>query len=137
MAKHVVARASELGDGERLLVTVKGREIVIFNLGGEYFALLNRCPHEGGSLVHGDQIGRVRSKTPGCYEYSPDKSIIRCPWHAWEFDIRTGQSYCDPKRTRVRQYQVGESSGANLVKGPYVAETFEVSSDEDYVYLEL
>ncbi|MFW6076183.1 MAG: Rieske (2Fe-2S) protein [Hyphomicrobiales bacterium] len=137
MAKHVVARASDLRDGERTLVTVKGREIVIFNIGGEYFALLNRCPHEGGSLVCGDQIGRVQSQTPGRYGYSPEKTIIRCPWHAWEFDIRTGQSYCDPRRVRVRQYQVGESPGSDLVKGPYVAETFKVSSDETYIFLEL
>jgi nitrite reductase/ring-hydroxylating ferredoxin subunit len=119
MARHVVARASDIAEGERTLVTVEGREIVIFNVAGEYFALLNRCPHEGGSLACGDQIGRVQSQTPGSYEYSPDKTIIRCPWHAWEFDIRTGQSYCDPRRVRVRQYQVGESTGEHLVKGPY------------------
>jgi nitrite reductase/ring-hydroxylating ferredoxin subunit len=137
MAKYVVARAREIGDGERKLVHIRGRDIVIFNLNHEYFAILNRCPHEGGSLYHGDQIGCVRSRGPGSYEYSADRSIIRCPWHAWEFDIRTGQSYCDPKRIRVRRYAVGESSGTELIKGPYVAETFDVSQDESYVYVDL
>jgi 3-phenylpropionate/trans-cinnamate dioxygenase ferredoxin subunit len=44
--------------------------------------------------------------------------IIRCPWHGWEFDIRTGQSYCDPKCFRAsRAYPVNVEPGANVVKG--------------------
>ena len=44
MARHVVLRAAELPEGESRIVTVRGREIAVFNLGGEFFALVNRCP---------------------------------------------------------------------------------------------
>ena len=46
----------------------------------------------------------AQSSDPGEIEYTKLGEIIRCPWHGWEFDIRTGQSYCDPKRFRARAY---------------------------------
>jgi 3-phenylpropionate/trans-cinnamate dioxygenase ferredoxin subunit len=54
-----------------------------------------------------------------------------------EFDIRTGQSYCDPRRFRVRAYPVQVEPGASVVKGPYVAETLEVAVENDYVVIDL
>ena len=63
--------------------------------------------------------------------------ILRCPWHGWEFDIRTGQSYCDPKKFRTRAYPVNVEPGTNVVKGPYVAETLAVSVESDYVVVDL
>ena len=74
---------------------------------------------------------------PGEIEYTKLGEIIRCPWHGWEFDIRTGQSYCDPKRFRAKAYPANIESGANVVKGPYVAETLKVSVENDYVVVEL
>ena len=98
MAKHVVAAVADIPPGTRRLTQVNGRAIVVFNLGGEFFALNNRCPHRGGSLFHGKQTGLVESDGPGNYRYSRPGEIIRCPWHGWEFDVRTGQSWCDPAR---------------------------------------
>ena len=94
-----------------------GRSIGVFNVDGEYFALRNRCPHQGGPLCEGtpgrlltlDRAGRVpRTAAPG--------EILRCPWHGWEFDIRTGQSWCDPRRLRVRALPTSSvEPGAALV----------------------
>jgi len=124
MGKHVVASVGEIAPGGRKLVELEGRAIVVFNLSGEYFALLNRCPHQGGSLFHGRLTGLVQSDQPGCYNYSRRGEIVRCPWHAWEFDIRTGKSWFDPKRVQVRQFPAHVEAGAALVEGPYLAETF-------------
>lgn len=134
--KHVVAAASEIPPGSRKLVTADGRAIVVFNLGGEFFALGNRCPHRGGSLCEGKQTGLVESDEPGEYRYTRRGEIIRCPWHAWEFDIRTGKSWCDPERIKARRFGVSVEKGAKLIEGPYVAETFRVSVENDYVVVE-
>ena len=91
MARHVVAAAREIPEGGRKLVTVRGRPITIFNVKGEYFALYDRCPHEGGSLCRGKVTGLVQSDGPGHYELTRKGEIIRCPWHGWEFDLRHGQ----------------------------------------------
>ncbi len=63
--------------------------------------------------------------------------MLKCPWHGWEFDLRTGQSYCDPKSTWVRAYEVTVEPGEALARGPFVAETFPVSVEENYIVVEL
>ncbi len=136
MKRQVVARAVEVAPGHCKIVNVNGREIGVFNLNGEYFALANRCPHEGGPLCQGKIIALVQSDGPGNYRLARHQEFLRCPWHGWEFEIRTGQSWCDPKSTRARQFQVKVESGETLVKGPYVAETFPVSVEEDYLVVE-
>ncbi|MFC7738399.1 Rieske (2Fe-2S) protein [Roseomonas sp. GCM10028921] len=137
MAKHVVATAEEIPPGGRKLVEVAGRAIVVFNLGGEFFALLNRCPHEGGSLCAGHQTGLVESSEPGQYRYSRRGEIIRCPWHAWEFDIRTGQSRCDPRRMKVRSYAASVASGGQVLEELPSATTFPVRVEDEYVLIEM
>ena len=136
MKRQVVARAVEVAPGHCKIVNVNGREIGVFNLNGEYFALANRCPHEGGPLCQGKIIPLIQSERPGHYKLARHQEFLRCPWHGWEFEIRTGQSWCDPKSTRARQFQVKVESGESLVKGPYVAETFPVSIEEDYLVVE-
>ena len=136
MAKHVIATVGQIPPGSRKLAHVNGRAIVIFNLAGEFFALNDRCPHRGGSLSQGKQTGLIESDGPGNYRYSRPGEIIRCPWHGWEFDVRTGQSWCDPARVRARRYTVGVEAGCKLVAGPYVAETVPVTVEGEYVVVE-
>ena len=136
MERFVVARTEEISPGERKLVSVRGRDVVVFNVKGEYLALLDRCPHQGGSLCRGKLVGLVESDGPGRYRYSRQGEIIRCPWHGWEFDLRTGKSWCDPSRTWVKSYAASAVPGGRLAEGPYVAETFEVSVEDDYVIIE-
>jgi 3-phenylpropionate/trans-cinnamate dioxygenase ferredoxin subunit len=136
MERFVVARAAEIPPGGRKLVSVRGRDVALFNVGGEFFALLDRCPHQGGSLCRGKLVGLVEGDGPGRYRYSRQSEIVRCPWHGWEFDLRTGRSQFDPTRTWVRSYPARAESGGRLAEGPYVAETFEVSVEDDYVIIE-
>jgi nitrite reductase/ring-hydroxylating ferredoxin subunit len=133
MAKYVIGPARDLAPGRRKLVEVKGRRLVIFNLKGEFFAVSDRCPHQGGPLSEGKLTGFVSSPEPGRYCYSRKGEVIRCPWHAWEYDIRTGKSWCDPRRTQLRRFEVTVETGAQLVEGPYVAETFAVSVEDEYL----
>jgi len=137
MARHVVGSADEVPPGSRKLVTVAGREIGVFNVGGKYFALLNRCPHQGGALCKGLLVGMVTSSEPGRFDYSRSGELLKCPWHGWAYDIRTGQSWCDPDDTKVKAYEVTVEPGAVLAKGPFVAETFAVSVEQDYIVVEV
>ena len=137
MSWHVVAAVGDIPPGGRKLVTVRGRPIAVFNLGGEFFGLLNRCPHQGGALCEGVLTGLVEAPTPGEYTYTRKGEILRCPWHGWEFDVRTGQSYCDPEKFRTKAYPVGVEAGKNVVEGPYVAETIPVKVEESYVVVDV
>lgn len=134
--RYVVAAVGEIPPGGRKLVEVAGRRVVVFNLGGEFFALGDRCPHQGGSLAAGCLTGEVSSSGPGEYRYARRGEMIRCPWHYWEFDIRTGQSRFDPGRVRTRRYDTRVEPGAALQDGPYRAETFAVHVESDYVVVD-
>ncbi|MBV9980155.1 Rieske (2Fe-2S) protein [Bradyrhizobium sp.] len=137
MTRHVVASVEELPPGSRRFIEIDGRPIAVFNIKGEYFGLLNRCPHQGAALCEGPLIGLAQSKNPGEVEYTRLGEILRCPWHGWEFDVRTGQSYCDPRRFRVKAYPAHVEAGSAVVKGPYVAETIKVAVESNYVVVEL
>jgi nitrite reductase/ring-hydroxylating ferredoxin subunit len=136
MSKYVVFPLKDLPPGNRKVVNIGGRPIVIFNINGEFFALLDRCPHQGGQLSCGQLTGLVEASEPGKYRYSRPGEILRCPWHGWEFDVRTGKSWCDPSRIRTKSYSVAVESGNKLVEGPYIAEVFQVTVEEDYVVVE-
>jgi nitrite reductase/ring-hydroxylating ferredoxin subunit len=135
--RNVVARTDEIPVGTSKLVTVKGRAIGIFNVKGEFFALADRCPHQGGPLCRGRIVGLAQSPMPGEYRLSRQGEMLKCPWHGWEFDLRTGQSWCDPTHTYVKQYAVAIEPGAEILKGPYIAETFPVTVENDYVIVEM
>jgi 3-phenylpropionate/trans-cinnamate dioxygenase ferredoxin subunit len=137
MTRHVVAKVGEIAPGERKCVTLEGRGVIVFNLKGEYYALSETCPHKGGSLAKGIITGLVQSDGPGDYQHSRQGEIVRCPWHQWEFDIKTGRSYCDPRRMRLMKFDVKVEPGTSLVEGPYVAETFKVDVEGDYVVVEV
>jgi 3-phenylpropionate/trans-cinnamate dioxygenase ferredoxin subunit len=147
MARHIVATVEEIPPGGRKLVEIAGRSLGVFNLDGEFFALRNRCPHQGGPLCAGTLGGLISSSGPGEYEYSRAGEILRCPWHGWEFDIRSGQSWFDPARVRVRSYPVsieGDPPDAadpapptGLTHGPYVAETYPVAIEQRHVVVDV
>ena len=136
MPRHVVATADEIAPGERKVVTVDGRDVAVFNVGGAYFGVLNRCPHQGGSLCNGQLYGHVTSDEPGTVNYERPGAYIRCPWHGWFFDLKTGQSWGEPQRLRTRSYEVGLAGGGQLAEGPYTAETVEVQAEGAYLIIE-
>ena len=144
MTRHIIGLASEIPPGRRKMVELAGRSIGVFNVGGEFFALRNRCPHQAGPLCEGPLGSQIHSSGPGSYELSRAGELLRCPWHGWEFDVRTGQSWFDPKSVRVKAYDVAVLAGTalsppapHLLPGPCVAETYPVILEQDYLVLEL
>jgi 3-phenylpropionate/trans-cinnamate dioxygenase ferredoxin subunit len=89
-----------------LSVTIeKVRLVLVRDAEDEVFALRDVCPHMGGQLSRGRLVGTTLPSKPGAYIYGLEGKIIRCPWHAWEFDVRTGASLHDPGRQRVKAYR--------------------------------
>lgn len=82
--------------GERKLVSVAGRTIGVFHQDGEHFALLNVCPHRGAPICTGRLRPRIEEGSDREFSYSQRAEMLKCPWHQWEFDIRTGRGLdCD------------------------------------------
>jgi len=135
MPKYVIGTVEQIPPGNRKLVEIRGRQIVIFNLNGDFFGILDRCPHQGASLCKGQIVGLVESEEPGEYKFSRQNEIIRCPWHGWEFDIRTGRSRCEPSKIRATQYPVTVNDKDQLTDGEYITETFDVDVEGQYLVI--
>ena len=70
-----VSSTLELTPGSNCELVVEDRIVAIFNVDGDFYALDGVCPHQGGPLGKG--------ALSGC--------IVTCPWHGWQFDVRSGQ----------------------------------------------
>lgn len=70
-----VAHVRDVPVGAGRPFSVGRYEVALFNLGGEFFALENNCPHQGGPLAEG----------------WVENEQVTCPWHGWCFDIRSGR----------------------------------------------
>ncbi len=91
------ASTNEIAPGQARLVIIKGREIVLFNIEGEFFALQSACTHEEGPLAEGEVSGHE----------------VTCPWHGATFDIRTGEVLGPPAYEDAARYNV-RVAGADI-----------------------
>jgi nitrite reductase (NADH) small subunit len=96
------------------IVTVNSRSIGIFNVNGSYHAMLNVCPHRGASLCEGPVSGTTCPTESRDFVYGRANEIVRCAWHGWEFDIRSGEFLVNP-RIKARTYPVSVENGAVFV----------------------
>lgn len=107
-----VCRADELAPGEKRRVTVGRKGIVLCrSAAGEFYAVSDNCPHQGASMCRGKLDGLMFATTPGRYEYGREGEILRCPWHAWEFDVTTGHSVWGEEGFRLATYPVTVEQG--------------------------
>ena len=82
-----VAQTSEIQPGESKVVKVLNESVAVFNANGQFYAIDNTCPHQGGPLGEGDLEGEV----------------VTCPWHEWQYNVRTG---CPIVTPAVKTYDV-------------------------------
>lgn len=107
----VLGPVSDIPAGERRIYSVGGRQGVgVFNLGDEFVAVRNLCPHRGGPLCYGRLRPHVISNAVGQIGFEREGEILKCPWHQWEFDLRTGSSLYAPD-LRVQTYRVSVDDG--------------------------
>lgn len=84
------ATTTEIESGQARLVELNGKQIALFNVGGQFFALDNNCTHRSGPLAEGAVSGNE----------------VTCPWHGAKFDVRTGEVMGPPAPRAVARYGV-------------------------------
>jgi nitrite reductase/ring-hydroxylating ferredoxin subunit len=97
-----VASASEIPAGEMKIVEVEGQEIAIANLDGEFVAFQNDCTHRGGPLGEGILMG----------------DVVECPFHAGQFNVRTGEVVNAPPSEPIATYTVQVEGDDVMVESP-------------------
>ncbi|HEY2620310.1 MAG TPA: Rieske (2Fe-2S) protein [Acetobacteraceae bacterium] len=109
-----VGAFAEFTDGRMCVIGVGGREIGIARWNGTVYAVSNRCPHQNGPVCAGILSGRLTAGAPGQLELDAEVPILACPWHGWEFDLRTGKALHD-LRHRLHIFPVRVENGRTLV----------------------
>jgi nitrite reductase/ring-hydroxylating ferredoxin subunit len=74
------AGTSDIPPGTGMTCDVQGTPVAVFNVDGQFCAIHNTCVHRGGPLGEGELEGQ----------------IVTCPWHGWQYDVKTGQSPVNP-----------------------------------------
>ncbi|GIO29460.1 MULTISPECIES: Rieske (2Fe-2S) protein [Paenibacillus] len=112
------AEPDELSSGGKRIVKVKEMEIGLFRIEDEYYAWLNVCPHAAAPVCAG--VIRGTRLPSGVYDYSygMDDQVLRCPWHGWEFDLKSGRHLAAGSDAKLRGYPVEiDDTGVYIVLG--------------------
>lgn len=91
MKEYLIGHVDDIPEGKGRSFKAGERTIAVFKSNGEFYALANRCLHKGASMCEG--------------QLSDGGKIVRCPWHNWRFDLKTGKNDLDPSE-RLRTYKV-------------------------------
>ncbi|HEY3120388.1 MAG TPA: Rieske (2Fe-2S) protein [Vicinamibacteria bacterium] len=90
--------AADLPSGQCTEVSVGGKAVALYNVGGTFYATSNLCLHRGGPLGQGMMDG----------------ATVMCPWHAWTWDVTSGANTANPG-LRIPTYEVKVEGGEVLV----------------------
>jgi nitrite reductase/ring-hydroxylating ferredoxin subunit len=109
MAEWLVGKATDIKEGDRKVVTAGKREIGVFHKGGAFYAYSNTCLHQGGPACEGmltqnvvdviDKDGLYQGQNYG------DETHFVCPWHGYEYDLKTGECIGD-RKLKLRKYDI-------------------------------
>ncbi len=94
-----VCRKDEVTPGGFRCFEVAGKRILLCEVSGVLYAISATCAHLGGPLE------------AGFFE----NCVVTCPWHGWQFDVRTGESLYDPGR-RLATYPVSVEGDEVLIE---------------------
>ncbi len=89
MMKTKVAKVNEIKEGQPKSITINGKEIAIFKINSQLFAIDNQCLHMGGPLSEG----------------LLENDNITCPLHGWQFDVKSGKCIM-PGSGKLNNYKV-------------------------------
>ncbi len=91
MTDYVIGKIDDIAEGQGIAIQAGRRQISIFRIADEFFAVANACPHKGASLCDGEVLAAER--------------MVRCPWHHWNWKLGEGCLEADP-RQKLRTYEV-------------------------------
>lgn len=103
--KQFACKASEVAPDAAKIVIIGRLSVGVFKLNDGFHALLNVCPHKGAALCEGPVCGTTKATDSREFVYDRAGELVRCAWHGWEFDIRTGEFLVD-KTVKARSFPV-------------------------------
>lgn len=111
MAEVFVSKVAAMKDGDRQIVRAEdGKEIGVFFSGGQYYGYSNYCAHTGGPACEGMMMPKVeeiideKKQWNGTSRFTEEMHFV-CPWHGWEYNLKTGECVGD-KKYKLKKFSV-------------------------------
>ncbi len=109
--RQVICNAADLPAGEMLAANLGPMPIVVVRTeDGQLYGVLDKCLHMGGRLSKGRLQRAVDGRECGEYHEESGRFVLKCPWHGYEYDVRTGATLFDESR-RLTTFAVREENG--------------------------
>lgn len=110
MAEILLGKRSAFKEGDRRIVQTDRGDVGVFHYQGEFYAYSNTCVHSGGPACEGVMIPKVldiiaEDRTYQGQTFDENDMHFVCPWHGWEYELKTGKCVSDP-RMKLRKYEV-------------------------------
>jgi nitrite reductase/ring-hydroxylating ferredoxin subunit len=80
MAFTKICKTGDVKSGCSKGVEINGKNIALFNVDGNYYAINDICAHRGGPLSEGELDG----------------TTVICPWHGWRYNVTSGENELVP-----------------------------------------
>ena len=114
--EYIICAVGDFPEGTKRILPIGRFGIGVYNVNGAFYAIANRCPHEGGPLCEGRQGGRtvVDEDAPGGATLVRQGEWVYCPWHQWGIELATGTTAVKPEWS-VRTYRVKVVDGSVIV----------------------
>jgi nitrite reductase/ring-hydroxylating ferredoxin subunit len=84
-----IAKVSEISNGKMKHIEVDGKEVLIANIGGKFYAINDRCGHMNALLSMGNLTGNT----------------VTCPFHGAKFDVTNGKKLSEPILTPSQEME--------------------------------
>jgi 3-phenylpropionate/trans-cinnamate dioxygenase ferredoxin subunit len=110
-----VAELAELTEGVPHVVELEERRVGIILWRSEVFAVRDICPHQFAPVCSGYTMPMIVSDECGVIKVDEDRLVLLCPWHQWEFDVRTGDVVVGEENYRLRTYPARVEDGRVLI----------------------
>ena len=115
MVDIYVGKEADFGERDRKIIAQGDLEIGVFRIDGEFYAYENNGVHQGGPVCQGKILGKVEEilgedKTSKGLKFSETDIHIVCPWHGYEYNLKTGRHPGD-RNVRLKPYDVRVDDG--------------------------
>lgn len=90
--KHFVGNIDDFQNNRCNKLKIGKRNILVWRSNDQFYATREECPHQGVSLACEELSGTMLPSAPKEFEHGLEGRVIRCPWHKWEFDAKSGKA---------------------------------------------